>query len=250
MIPTIPERKNEITRVEAFSDGMIAFAATLLVVTLEAPKSYADLVRNLYGFIPFALSFIALFYLWVVHTILFRRYPLSDKPSIFINGVLLFTILFYVHPLKFLATSFVSLFTNDPTIGAVSTWDQLRNLFIIYGAGWILIFLLVAWLYQRAWATRDSLQLTPLESYDAITYARHYLGFVLAGVISILVALTGVGLGFGLPGMMYATIGLFAWLNFRAREPERERLATTVVQHPQLANTGAIDTSLIREALK
>ena len=131
---------------------------------------------------------------------------------------------------------------------AMAAW--FSNGFIIYGAGWILIFLLVAWLYQRAWATRDSLQLTPLESYDAITYARHYLGFVLAGVISILVALTGVGLGFGLPGMMYATIGLFAWLNFRAREPERERLATTVVQHPQLANTGAIDTSLIREALK
>ena len=250
MIPTIPERKNEITRVEAFSDGMIAFAATLLVVTLEAPRSYDDLIRNLYGFIPFALSFIALFYLWVVHTILFRRYPLTDKPSIFINGILLFTILFYVHPLKFLATSFVSLFTGDPTIGAVTSWEQLRNLFIIYGAGWILIFLLVAWLYQRAYATRDSLGLSPVESYDAITYARHYLGFALAGVLSILVALTGVGLAFGLPGMVYATIGLFAWLNFRQREPGRLHLARKVAEHPQLADTTAIDSSLIREALR
>ena len=250
MIPTIPERKNEITRVEAFSDGMIAFAATLLVVTLEAPRSYDDLIRNLYGFIPFALSFIALFYLWVVHTILFRRYPLSDKPSIFINGILLFTILFYVHPLKFLASSFVSLFARDATIGAVTSWDQLRNLFIIYGAGWILIFLLVAWLYQRAYATRDALALSPVESYDAITYARHYLGFVLAGVLSILVALTGVGLGFGLPGVTYASIGLFAWLNFKNREPGRAKLADTVAKHPQLADTGAIPKSVIREALK
>jgi uncharacterized membrane protein len=229
---------------------MIAFAATLLVVTLEAPRSYDDLIRNLYGFIPFALSFIALFYLWVVHTILFRRYPLTDKPSIFINGILLFTILFYVHPLKFLATSFVSLFTGDPTIGSVSSWDQLRNLFIIYGAGWILIFLLVAWLYQRAYATRDSLGLSPVESYDAITYARHYLGFALAGLLSILVALTGVGLAFGLPGMVYATIGLFAWLNFRQREPGRVHLARKVAEHPQLADTTAIDSSLIREALR
>ncbi|MBA3342306.1 MAG: DUF1211 domain-containing protein, partial [Gemmatimonadaceae bacterium] len=199
MIPTIPARENEITRVEAFSDGMIAFAATLLVVSLDPPRNYDEMITNLYGFVPFGLSFIALFYIWVVHTILFRRYPLKDKPSIFINGILLFTVLFYVQPLRFLATSFVSLFTRRAG-SAVNSWEQLQSLFIIYAAGWIVIFLLVAWLYQRAHATRDSLGITPLEAYDAITWSRHYLGFVAAGVISILVALSGVGLRFGLPG--------------------------------------------------
>lgn len=250
MIPTIPVRENEITRVEAFSDAMIAFAATLLVVSMEPPQSFDDLVTTLYGFVPFGLSFIALFYIWVVHTVLFRRYPLRDKPSIFINGVLLFTVLFYVQPLRFLASSFVSLFSRRAGTAAVSTWEQLQSLFIIYGAGWIVIFLLVAWLYHRAYATRDSLKLSPVESYDAITYSRHYLGFAAAGVISILVALTGIGLGFGLPGMMYATIGLFAWLNLRHREPGRASLATTVAEHPQLADTAAIPSSMIREALK
>ena len=80
MIPTIPVRENEITRVEAFSDAMIAFAATLLVISMEPPQSFDDLVTTLYGFVPFGLSFIALFYIWVVHTVLFRRYPLKDKP--------------------------------------------------------------------------------------------------------------------------------------------------------------------------
>ena len=250
MIPTIPVRENEITRVEAFSDGMIAFAATLLVVSLEPPRSFDDLVTNLYGFVPFGLSFIALFYIWVVHTILFRRYPLKDKPSIFINGILLFTVLFYVQPLRFLATSFVSLFTGRVGAGTVSSWEQLQSLFIIYGAGWIVIFLLFAWLYQRAHATRDSLGLTPVEAYDAITYSRHYLGFVAAGILSILVALSGIGLGFGLPGMVYASIGFFAWLNHRSRDPGRDALATTVAQHPQLADTGAIRSSLIKDLIK
>lgn len=247
---TVPVRKTEITRVEAFSDAMIAFAATLLVVSMEAPRSYDDLITNLYGFVPFGLSFIALFYIWLVHTILFRRYPLEDKPSIFINGVLLFTVLFYVQPLRFLASSFVSLFTRRAGTAAVNSWDQLQQLFIIYGLGWILIFLLVAWLYQRANATRDSLGLTPVEAYDAITYSRFYLGFAAAGVLSILVALSGIGLGFGLPGMVYATIGIFAWLNHRSRDPGREELAQTIAEHPQLADTASISTAMVREALK
>ena len=249
IVPTIPARENEITRVEAFSDGMIAFAATLLVVSMDAPSSYDDLIRNLYGFIPFALSFIALFYIWFVHTVLFRRYPLKDKPSIFINGILLFTVLFYVQPLRFLASSFVSLFSRTGNV-AVTTWEQLQQLFIIYGLGWILIFVLVAWLYRRAWITRESLGLTPVESYDAITYSRHYLGFAAAGVVSILIALTKVGLGIGLPGIAYVTIGLFAWLNFRNRDPGREALAAKVAEHPQLAYTGAIRTEEIQSLLK
>ena len=249
MIPRIPARENEITRVEAFSDGMIAFAATLLVVSMDAPSTFDELVTNLYGFIPFGLSFIALFYIWFVHTVLFRLYPLKDKPSIFINGILLFTVLFYVQPLRFLASSFVSLFTRTGNV-AVNSWDQLQQLFIIYGLGWILIFLLVAWLYRRAWVTRESLGLTPVESYDAITYSRHYLGFVAAGVVSILVALSKVGLGIGLPGIAYATIGIFAWLNFRKREPGRKLLATKVAEHPQLAYTGAIRTEEIQHLIK
>ena len=249
IIPTIPPRENEITRVEAFSDGMIAFAATLLVVSLDPPRTFDDLVNNLYGFVPFGLSFVALFYIWVVHTILFRRYPLKDKPSIFINGILLFTVLFYVQPLRFLATSFVSLFTRRAGV-SVTSWDQLQSLFIIYAFGWIVIFLLFAWLYQRANATRDSLGLNPLEAYDAVTWSRHYLAFVAAGALSILVALSKVGLSFGLPGMVYASIGLLVWYNQKTREPGRKALEAKLDAHPQLADTTAISAAAIREALK
>ncbi|HEX6575252.1 MAG TPA: TMEM175 family protein [Gemmatimonadaceae bacterium] len=250
IIPTVPARENEITRVEAFSDGMIAFAATLLVVSMDPPRTFDDLTRTLYGFIPFGLSFIALFYIWVVHTILFRRYPLTDKASIFINGVLLFTVLFYVQPLRFLASSFVSLFSPEVGGSRVNSWEQLQSLFMIYSAGWVVIFLLVAWLYQRAHATRESLGLTPVEAYDAITYSRHYLGFVAAGVLSVIVAYAGIGIGFGLPGLVYSSIGFFVWLNLKNREPGRKKIADKVAEHPQLAYTGAIRTDEIQHLIR
>lgn len=235
----IPPRQSEITRVEAFSDGMIAFAATLLVVSVDAPRTYDELIDNLYGFVPFGLSFSALFYMWVVHTGLFRRCPLSDGVSVLLNGILLFTILFFVVPLKFMASSFVSRFAGA-TGPSVSTWEQLQSLFIIYSCGWIVVFLIFALLYHRAWHTRDALGLTPVEAYDAITWSRHYLGFVFAGILSILVALSGVGLIVGLPGLAYVTIGLFVWLNLRSRQNGREALASEVAEHPQLADTKTI----------
>jgi uncharacterized membrane protein len=202
---------------------MIGFAATLLVVSLDPPRTFDDLIANLWGFIPFALSFTALFFIWVVHTKLFRRYPLSDGWSITINGALLFTVLFYVYPLKFMASSFVTRFTGRPG-AAVSSWDQLQNLFIIYDLGWIVVFLLFALLYWRAYRTRTQLNLTAIEAYDALTYAGHYVGFVAAGLVSLVIALSGIGLGFGLAGIAYSTIGLFAWLNGEARGPGRRAL--------------------------
>jgi uncharacterized membrane protein len=245
----IPPRERDITRVEAFSDAMIAFAATLLVVSLDPPRTYDELVTNLYGFAPFALSFAALFFIWIVHTTLFRRYPLNDKPSILINGLLLFTVLFYVYPLKFLAASFVSIFS--PRAGVmIETLGHLRDLFMLYAIWWMVVFTLFALLYRRAWQTREQLALTPVEAYDAITWSRHYIGFVLAGVLSFVIAFLGIGIRWGLPGLAYASIGLFASINAKRRAKGRDRLAEKVASHPQLADTSAISTEMIQRALK
>lgn len=202
---------------------MIGFAATLLVVSLDPPRTFDDLIVNLWGFIPFGLSFMALYFIWVVHTKLFRRYPLNDGWSIALNGALLFTVLFYVYPLKFMASSFVTRLTGMRG-ASVSSWDQLQKLFIIYDLGWIVVFILFALLYWRAYRTRARLNLTAIEAYDALTYVGHYIGFVAAGLVSLAIALSGFGLGFGLAGLAYSTIGLFAWLNGELRAPGRRIL--------------------------
>lgn len=246
----IPPREGDITRVEAFSDAMIAFAATLLVVSLETPRTYDELIRNLYGFFPFGLSFAALFLIWLVHTSLFRRYPLNDTTSIMINGALLFTVLFYVYPLKFLAASFASIFAPERSAVSIGTLDHLQNLFILYAIGWMIVFSLFAILYRRAWLMREHLSLSPVEAYDAITWSRHYVGFVLAGLLSLVIAWLGIGVRWGLPGIAYGSIGFFSGWNVRNRKNGRDELARKVAEHPQLAYTGAIRTDEIQSLLK
>jgi Predicted integral membrane protein len=246
----IPPRESEITRVEAFSDAMIAFAATLLVVSLETPRTFDELVNNLYGFFPFGLSFAALFLIWLVHTSLFRRYPLNDKPSILINGLLLFTVLFYVYPLKFLAASFAALFAPERSTVAIGTVGHLQTLFMLYAVGWMIVFSLFAILYRRAWTMREHLSLTPVEAYDAITLSRHYAGFVLAGLLSLIVAWLGIGVRWGLPGIAYASIAVFSAWNRKNRIKGRDDLATNVAAHPQLAYTGAMRTEEIQQLIK
>ena len=71
-----------------------------------------------------------------------------------------------------------------------------------------------------------------------------------AGVISIIIALSGVGLQFGLPGLSYATIGLFVWYNQRVRDRGRAALAEKLAAHPQLADTQGVPRAAIRELLK
>ena len=246
-IATPVAREHESTRIEAFSDAMFAFAATLLVVSLEVPRDFTELQANLRLFVPFALSFAALYFIWVAHTNVFRRYALGDAYTIVVNGILLFTVLFYVYPLKFTATAIVSMFTGHKDI--VLDGSQVGTLFIIYGFGWSIVFLCIALLYRHAHTIRDRLGLTPVGAYDSITHSRHYLSFVIVGVISIILAVLGVGIRYGVPGFAYALVGLFASYNGSNRRKGRSHLAERVAEHPQLADTAAIRTRDILGAL-
>lgn len=218
----IAEREHESTRIEAFTDAMFAFAATLLVVSLEVPRDFGELLHNLRGFVPFALSFGALYFIWVAHTNVFRRYALGDTHTFIVNGILLFTVLFYVYPLKFMATAIVGMFGDRSDI--ILRGDQVGSLFIIYGLGWTMVFLMIALLYRHAYKTRPQLGIDTLAAYDAQTHSLHYLAFAVVGLVSVVMAYFGIGVRYGIPGFAYALVGPIAAANGSTRRKAREVL--------------------------
>ena len=55
---------HNLSRIEAFSDGVFAFAATLLVVSLGMESSDSIMDVELKSFAGFAISFFVLFSFW------------------------------------------------------------------------------------------------------------------------------------------------------------------------------------------
>jgi uncharacterized membrane protein len=85
------------TRFEAFSDGVFAFAITLLVLDLSVGGARGDttpdLVRALAGhwpkFLSFLLSFATILILWMNHHALFDWVVRANGPLMVANGVVL-----------------------------------------------------------------------------------------------------------------------------------------------------------------
>jgi hypothetical protein len=217
-------RGREVSRLEALSDGMFAFAATLLVVSLEVPRTYPELVANLHGFLAFGVSFTFLLMIWWAHNRFFRRYGMQDTTVMVINSVLLFVVLFYVYPMKFMFSALAGIFFGlegrDPVVLQTS---EIRPLLIIYGLGFIAVFACFALLYLYAWHRRGELGLDALEISQALFWSRHYLIFAGVGALSVVLALLGIGVRFGFPGWIYCLIGPFCYWN-GAVSGRRQRL--------------------------
>jgi hypothetical protein len=207
-------QERETARIEAFSDGVFAFAATLLVVSLEVPRTIPGLLAELKGFIAFAVSFAALALIWSVHHAFFRRYGRHDRTTVFINACLLFVVLFYVYPLKFLAGGLVGTLVGMEA-GAVSigSIDELSLLFMLYSVGFVAVFACISLLYRHAWRTSAGTAGASSDPTLARFYFRHYLIFVGVGVLATALAWWKVGLTFGLPALIYVLLGPLCYLH-------------------------------------
>ena len=224
------ERRHEITRLEAFSDAVFAFALTLLVVSLEVPRSYEALMALMRGFVPFACCFAILVRIWYEHTTFFRRYALDDALSVALNAALLFVVLFYVYPLKYLFTAIFSLFLPAAHQIEPITDTQVGRIMVIYGAGYLAISLLFAALYARSLRSRDALALGPLEVFDARTKRTAHLFDGGVAVLSIAWALLAPARLKPIAGFVYFLIGIVQWIH--GARSGRRRAALTARRVP------------------
>lgn len=195
---------HNLSRIEAFSDGVFAFAATLLVVSVGSEQSASVLKIDWKDFVGFGVSFFVLVALWSVHYNFFRRTNYMDNWVIALNSVLLFVVLYYIFPLKSLLDTWLNGIGISP--------DSFSSLFQLYSLGFLLIFGCVSLMYLRAYKKTKSME----KSIELLFYARHFAIYVFVSLLSIVVAKLQIGLFFALPGMIYILLGpLCYWHGIR-----------------------------------
>ena len=205
--------RREVSRVEGFSDAVFGFAVTLLVVSLEVPKTFDELLLMMRGFPAFAVSFTMLFMIWWRHYRFFRNYDLEDAFVITMTGFLLFVVLFYVYPLKFLWSTLFAQILGHLDRG-VLTERQVPLLFEVYGIGAAAAYGILAALYAHAYRLRKELDLTPAEVIDTRTDVLSNVSLAGIGLLSAgFAAVAGIYAPkyVFVAGLIYFLIGIAEW---------------------------------------
>jgi uncharacterized membrane protein len=237
-------RSHEISRIEGLSDAVFGFAVTLLVVSLEVPKTFNELAAAMHGFGAFAISFALLILVWWIQYKFFRQYGLQDNTTILLNAVLLFVILFYVYPLKFLFTFLINRLTgghgevrlpNGNVEAMIESPEQMSALMVIFGVGYLAVFGVFVLLYCHAYRKRVELQLDELEIFDTYSSIRESALNCSIALLSIALALFG-GRFAVLAGPVYMLTALVMTINGSVRGKRRRQIenAFTVPKEPWL----------------
>jgi len=183
--PRFRNRSESVSRLEGFSDTAFGFAITLLVVSLAVPNRFDQLLQQLSGLPVFAVTFALVATIWYGQFVFFRRYALGDFVTVFLTLLLLFVVLFYVYPLKFL-------FALAFQTGGISFQERdTPALFLIYGLGFASVSLVLALLYLHAYRKREELGLTEWEVLvTRLSVAGHgatmMVGLVSAGLAQVI----------------------------------------------------------------
>jgi uncharacterized membrane protein len=221
-------RGMDMTRTEIFTDAAFAFALTLLVVSIDSiPSTYEELWFAIQGIPAFGLSCALLFLFWYGHWNWSRRYGLEDFPSMVLSFVLVFVMLCFVYPMKYITSIFVAWITDRRLeVGAnINSIDELYGIFTIYSIGFVALCVVVLLLYLRAWAMRDDLRLDVMERH--VTRSEIGSWIILAGVggLAILMGLFAPRHPLTVPGWAYMLLPVVMpiWGTVRGRQLERLR---------------------------
>lgn len=208
-------RGRDVSRIENLSD--IVFALVLaLAATQSIPTTFDELADLWRDALSLAACFALIIFLWRTHHVFFRRYDLQDSVVSTLNAVLLFLLLAYIYPLKFMTDFVINLYTGYYTAelppDAVLEYAQVKWLYLIYGGFFAAVFGLFALLYAHALRHADDIELDPIERIYTRYEVEFALGVVMLSMLIILAA-------FALPtsyaafvGMAYALMGVVAWI--------------------------------------
>ena len=223
----------EISRIEGLSDAVFGFAITLLVVSLEVPKTFDELAETMHGFGAFLISFMLLFAVWFNQYKFFRRYGLRDTTTVILNAALLFVVLFYVYPLKFLFSFLTDRFTgghaevrlpNGNVVPMIENAQQFGSLMTIFNLGYLAVFGVFVLLFLHAYRKREELELNNLERFDTReSVVESALNCGIA-ILSLLILIIGGAGRAGLAGMAYMLTPVVMTVNGKLMGSRRRKL--------------------------
>jgi uncharacterized membrane protein len=206
-------RGRDVSRIEGFSDAVFGFALTLLVVSLEVPDNFEGLKITVRGFLPFALTFALVCWIWYEHYAFFRMFDVDDKLTITLNCALLFIVLFFVYPLKFVFSNVVPMMLGQPHVLRQMSVDDNRMLMWVYSAGFVAMFTIFTLLYWNMYARRGWMRLSERQVFEAWAGMRTHALSVIVGLVSIVLALTVPIQWLWTAGAIYCLQGPLHWRN-------------------------------------
>jgi uncharacterized membrane protein len=124
----------ETARLETFSDGVFAIAATLLILEVHrAPGSVSHgLVHAWPSYVAYAISFLTIGIIWVNHHTVMQQIARVDRTFLFINVVFLMVVAFSPFPTRVLAENL-----RDGSHAAAFAYGLTFTLMAIsYGVMW------------------------------------------------------------------------------------------------------------------
>lgn len=152
------ERGHQVTRIEAFVDAAFAFAVTLLVISDGVPTDIDTLMLDLRRVPGMLCSFAMIAMFWFAHNKWSRRFGLDDTGSVVLSLMLVFLVLIYVYPLRMMFGSFFGWLSHLllpteaqlPWMIRIDGFDDIADMFIVYGVAWSSLGSIIALLYRRA----------------------------------------------------------------------------------------------------
>lgn len=124
-------------RLEAFSDGVFAIAITLLVLELNVPEGqhlWEQLKDEWPSFAAFFVSFWVIGIIWVNHHAVLDHLARADRGVLYLNLLLLFTVVFIPFPTALLAEHLKS--GESDHIAAIIYSGAFLGMSLAYGALW------------------------------------------------------------------------------------------------------------------
>ena len=195
-------RRDEPTRIEGFSDAVFGFSLTLLAFSLEVPSSVEELrTLAVAQLVPTLAAFALMCWIWAEHNSFFRQFGLQDPVTVILNCALLFLVVFYTYPLKFMAVFLWGMIANafgwDGILSALAGSGSLTltqgsrtdvtALMLIYHVGFIALFAIFALLYRHALRQKDVLALDAVELFEARAGQRVHVISVTVGLAAMAV---------------------------------------------------------------